>query len=261
MFRDFTTPLVVQMANQDGAVIYTRAIDLRTLTSPDRLVLVLSEEPALDSLAGVAPGKARVVYITLDELPERWEALDAVDLMAFRNFSFGTLKPDHLHALQQWLARGGHLLITAGPNWVHYTHPALRELIAVKVGGLVEITTLAPLEALAGVPSPGEVRVPILRTEAQSGSILAATEEHALVISQRRGRGEVVFVTFDPGRAPLAGWDGPLPCGERCFDWRKPPIIGNCAGNCARLSKRPGLHRPCNCRCFPFLRICCWRCS
>jgi hypothetical protein len=208
MFRDFTTPLMVQMANQDGTVIYNRAIDLRTLTSPDRLVLVLSDEPALDSLAGVAPGKARVVYITLEELPERWEALDAVDLMAFRNFSLGSLKPDHLHALQQWMARGGHLLITAGPNWVHYTHPALRELIAVKVWGLVEITTLASLEALAGVPSPGEVRMPILRAEATGGSIVAATEEHPLVISQKRGRGEVVFVTFDPGRAPLAGWDG-----------------------------------------------------
>jgi hypothetical protein len=208
MFRDFTTPLVVRLASQDGMVMYTRAIDLRTLTSPDRLILVLSDEPALDSLAGVAPGKARVVYLSLDELPLRWDALDAVDVIAFRNLSPAALKPDHLQALRQWIARGGRFLVTAGPNWVHYTHPALRELVPVKVEGLVEITTLAPLEALAGVPSPDEVKVPILRTEVLSGTILAATEEHALVIRQERGRGEVVFVTFDPGRAPLVGWDG-----------------------------------------------------
>jgi hypothetical protein len=223
MFRDFTTPLVVQLTNQDGMVVYTRAIDLHTLTSPDRLVLVLSDEPALDSLAGVAPGKARVVYLTLDELPVAWEAFDAVDLIAFRNLSLAALKPDHLQALEQWVARGGRLLVTAGPNWVHYTHPALRALVPVKVGGLVEITTLAPLTALTGVPSPEAVKVPILRTEVLGGTVLAASEEHALIIRQGKGRGEVVFVTFDPGRAPLVGWDGTPALWRTLFRLDQPP--------------------------------------
>src|SRR5919204_591099 len=88
----------------------TRAIDLRSLTSPDRLVLAFSNEAALDSLAGVAPGKARVVYLSLDELPARWDALDAVDLIALCNLSLAPLRPEQLQALQQWLAHGVHLL-------------------------------------------------------------------------------------------------------------------------------------------------------
>jgi hypothetical protein len=208
MFRDFTHPLVVKLTDQLETVLYTRAIDLRTLSSPDRLVLVLSNEPALDSLVGVAPGKAQVVYVSLDELPGRWDALDAVDLIALRNLSLGPLRPEQFQALQQWLARGGRLLVTGGPSWTHYTHPYLRELLPVKVTGMVEIGTLQPLGSLVSVDTPEDVRMPILRTEAINGTILARTEDHALLISQKHGRGEVVFAAFDPGRAPFTSWSG-----------------------------------------------------
>ncbi|HEX9869182.1 MAG TPA: hypothetical protein VGC99_11405, partial [Candidatus Tectomicrobia bacterium] len=208
MFRDFTHPLVIRLTDQSGLTVYTREIDLRTLTSPDRLILAFSNEPVLDSLAGVSPGKARVVYQNLDELPGRWDALDAVDLIALRNLSLAPLRPEQMQALQQWVARGGYLLVTGGPNWTHYTHPYWRELIPLTVTGMVEVTTLQPLEPLVGVSSPEDIRLSILHTEAINGNILARTDEHALLIAQKRGRGEVVFVAFDPGRAPLTAWDG-----------------------------------------------------
>ena len=208
MFRGFTHPLVIRLTDQSGISVYTREIDLRTLSSPDRLILVFSNEPALDSLASVAPGKARVVYQNLDELPARWDALDAVDLIALRNLSLAPLRPEQMQALQQWVARGGRLLVTGGPNWTHYTHPFWRELMPLKVTGMVEVTTLQPLESLVGVRAPEDIRLSILRTDAINGKILAQTEDHALLITQKRGRGEVVFAAFDPGRAPLTAWDG-----------------------------------------------------
>jgi hypothetical protein len=208
MFRGFTHPLVIRLTDQSGVSVYTREIDLRSLSSPDRLIVVFSNEPALDSLASVAPGKARVVYQNLDELPARWDALDAVDLIALRNLSLAPLRPEQMQALQQWVARGGRLLVTGGPNWTHYTHPALRELVPLKVTGMVEIGTLEPLESLVGVRIPEDTRLSILRTEGITGTVLAGTEDQALLIVQKRGRGEVVFAAFDPGRAPLTAWDG-----------------------------------------------------
>jgi hypothetical protein len=208
MFRGFTHPLVIRLTDQSGMSVYTREIDLRTLNSPDRLVLVYSNEPVLDSLAGVAPGKARVVYQNLDELPARWDALDAVDLIALRNLSLAPLRPEQMQALQHWVARGGRLLVTGGPNWTHYIHPFWRELVPLKVTGMVEVTTLRSLEPLVGVGTPEDIRLPILRTEAIRGEILARTEDHALLVAQKRGRGEVVFAAFDPGRAPLTAWEG-----------------------------------------------------
>lgn len=208
MFRDFAHPLLIRLTTQTGMDLYTHEVDLRTLMSPDRLVLVFSDDPALDSLASVAPGKARVVYLSLEELPGRWEALDAVDLIAFRNVSLGAVRPEQMRALRLWMARGGRLLITGGPNWTYYTHPALRELVPIKVTGMVEITTLQPLEALAERASPASVRLPILRAESMGGNVLAQAEGHALIIEQRQGRGEAVFMALDPGRAPLTAWDG-----------------------------------------------------
>ena len=208
MFRGFTHPLVIRLTDQSGMSVYTREIDLRTLSSPDRLILVFSNEPALDSLASVAPGKARVVYQNVDELPARWDALDAVDLIALRNLSLAPLRPEQMQALQQWVARGGRLLVTGGPNWTHYTHPIWRELMPLKVTGMVEVTTLQPLESLVGVRAPEDIRLSILRTDTINGRILAQTEDHALLITQKRGRGEVVFAAFDPGRAPFTAWDG-----------------------------------------------------
>jgi hypothetical protein len=223
MFRDFTHPLVIRLTDQAGTTVYSHEIDLRSLASPDRLVLVLSNEPALDSLAGIAPGKARVVYLDLDELPTRWDALDAVDLIALRNLSLAPLRPEQLQALQQWVARGGRLLVTGGPYWTHYTHPYWRELVPLKVVGMAEVTTLLPLRALVGVDTPEDVRVPILHTEAINGHILARTEEHALLIAQKRGRGEVVFAAFDPGRAPFTAWAGMAILWQRLFRLDEPP--------------------------------------
>ena len=208
MFRDFAHPLLIRLTDQAGAGLYSREVDLRTLMSPDRLVLAFSDDPALDSLAGVAPGKARVVYLSLDELPGRWEALDAADLIAFRNVSLGALWPEQMRALKLWLARGGRLLITGGPNWTSYTHPALRELVPVKVTGMVEVTTLQALEPLADMASLTGGRFPILRAEPMGGNVLAEAEGHALITRQRQGRGEAVFMALDPGRAPLSAWDG-----------------------------------------------------
>jgi hypothetical protein len=223
MFRDFTHPLVIRLTDQLGSTVYTHEIDLRTLTSPDRLILVFSDEPALDSLAAIAPGKARVVYLGLDELPMRWDALDAVDVIALRNLSLAPLRPEQLQALQQWVARGGRLLVTGGPYWTHYMHPYWRELVPLKVTGMAEITTLQPLGSLVGVDVPEDVRVPILRTEAIQGNILARTEEHALLLAQKRGRGEVVFAAFDPGRAPLTAWAGTAMLWNRLFRLDEPP--------------------------------------
>jgi hypothetical protein len=217
MFRDFTHPLVIRLTDQAGISVYTREVDLRTLTSPDRLILVFSSEPTLDSLAGVAPGKARVVYQNLDELPGRWDALDAVDLITLRNLSLAPLRPEQMQALQQWVARGGRLLVTGGPNWTHYTHPYWRELVPLRVTGMAEVTTLQPLASLVGASVLEDVRLSILRTEAISGNIVARTEDHALLIAQKRGRGEVVFAAFDPGRAPLIGWDGTPMLWKRLF--------------------------------------------
>src|SRR5919198_5235311 len=55
MFRDFAHPLLIRLTTPAGAALYAHEIDLRTLMSPDRLVVVLSDDPALDSLAAVAP--------------------------------------------------------------------------------------------------------------------------------------------------------------------------------------------------------------
>jgi hypothetical protein len=223
MFRDFTHPLAIRLTDRDGAVVYSRDIDLRTLTSPERLVLALSDEPALDSLAAIAPGKARVVYLTLEEFPGRWDALDAVDVIAVRNLSLAPLRPEQLQALQQWVARGGRLLLTGGPHWTHYVHPTWRELAGVKVTGLAEAATLQPLAALAGVAAPADVRVPMLRAEPLGGEIVAHLAGQPLVVRQKSGRGAIVFVAFDPGRAPFTAWEGTAALWQALFRLEEAP--------------------------------------
>jgi hypothetical protein len=76
------------------------------------------------------------------------------------------------------------------------------------VTGLVEVASLRSLEPLAGVVSPAEMRLPILRAEVTGGEILAQEADLPLVVERSRGRGAVVFAAFDPGRAPFTSWDG-----------------------------------------------------
>lgn len=79
----------------------------------DGVVAALTREPAgLEFLTGME-GKRRPAYITEAELPVRWQAYDAVDLLVLRDLESRVVLPAQERALAEWIAQGGRLLVVA----------------------------------------------------------------------------------------------------------------------------------------------------
>ncbi|HLA24026.1 MAG TPA: hypothetical protein VJ206_01405 [bacterium] len=70
------------------------------------------EAAGLEFLAGTE-GKRQPTYITEAELPVRWQAYDAVDLLVLRDLDPRVVLPAQERALTEWIAQGGRLLVVA----------------------------------------------------------------------------------------------------------------------------------------------------
>jgi hypothetical protein len=100
---------------------------------PDRvvegIVAALTHEAAgLEFVTGTE-GKRRPAYITEDDLPVRWQAYDAVDLLIVRDLDPRGVLPAQARALEEWVRQGGRLLIVAPERLNLAEAPWLRALL------------------------------------------------------------------------------------------------------------------------------------
>jgi len=153
------------------------------------------------------PGEtAYVAYITLDQLPAAGPAWDGLDLLVLNDVDTATLTPAQLSALRGWLAAGGHLVVTGGPNW-RKTSAALDDLLPVSISGSASVYDLSALSELTGATISGEPFVVAQGTVAD-GRTLLASDNLPLLVRRDEGLGQVDWLALDLALAPLRDWAG-----------------------------------------------------
>jgi hypothetical protein len=203
----------VTAATGSGAlvVLCSRQLDLREATVNERIVVVVSGELSLDSLATAlsADGApARVVYPHPETLPDASAGWDAVDLAVIRDTSFHRLRSSQVEALRSWVADGGILVLAGGTAIPQVASPGLDALSPVAVTGLAELTGLPSLARLARTQAP-RGRLVIATALARAGAAVLASEGDLPIVATRRlGDGTVAFLAFDPADRLMSEWPG-----------------------------------------------------
>lgn len=151
----------------------------------------------------------------LDELPDSWFALDAVETIAL-----ATSDPATLHMLQgtktsvlrQWVEQGGHLIISLGENWPDAAK-TLGDLLPARpteILTLSELSDLGAIESFAGNvsrPIRPPLRVVKLEDVDQRGATtLAAISSTPLVVRAPFGFGRITLTGVDVARPPMQDW-------------------------------------------------------
>lgn len=93
----------------------------------------------LDSQQGGTIGKVnnRVVrFLSPQELPRRWQGLEAVDAIAWDDADSSVLSQQQIDALINWVKSGGRLLITSGKNWQNLSSSPLASVLPVSITGV-----------------------------------------------------------------------------------------------------------------------------
>ncbi|MCC6801439.1 MAG: hypothetical protein IT319_01045, partial [Anaerolineae bacterium] len=177
----------------------------------DRLNVVISDSPigAVD-LSSIHAGNNNGYQAewTIANLPED-NALDSVNLILLTDVDSGAIGSGQYQTLTDWIASGGHLIVTGGQNW-QATAAGVADLLPLTPSGSREIGGLQPLadwlRADADLSAQTVVATGTLTADAQV--FAAAADGTPLLVRRTYGAGVIDYLTADPNNAPLRGWDG-----------------------------------------------------
>jgi hypothetical protein len=199
-------PLVIR-ALSDGVERARVEIDLRTRSIAERMVLVLSRDADLDYLSAGSGRSMRVLYPHPELLPVHWSGYDAVTAVVLHGISLERLTASQFEALHKWIAQGGTLAVSGGPDYASLRRPRLAALLPGLPVGLTRIED----EALqAAFSSSLDVSRPVYvhRLDDYRGSARLRAGTHPLIVERALGLGRVLFLTFDVASHPFDRWDG-----------------------------------------------------
>ncbi len=199
-------PLVIRV-HAGGRELARTEVDLRTRFAAQRLVLVLSRDADLDYLNDDGADGLRVLYPHPESLPVHWRGYDAVAAIVVHGVSLEPLSASQFEALQKWIAQGGILAVSGGPDYALLRSPRLAALLP---GLPLGMTRLDPGALRRAFPASLDVSRPvhINRLDDFRGRALLRAGEAALIAERVLGLGRVLYLTFDVAGFPFDRWDG-----------------------------------------------------
>ncbi|MFO0831331.1 MAG: hypothetical protein U0637_05735 [Phycisphaerales bacterium] len=151
-----------------------------------------------------------VIHMTLDDVPDRWMGLAAMDTLVWASGDISQLRLEKARAIREWVERGGHLVIilpTVGQAW---TTPGANELFPLLPSVIVdreETADYRPYRPLItadrksnGYPDTGVLhtfRATPQAAQADATPILCGPDGGCVAVRKLVGAGAVTMIGLD----------------------------------------------------------------
>jgi hypothetical protein len=199
-------PLVIRVRSGERELARAE-VHLRTRFAAERLLLVLSRDADLDYLNDGAANGLRVLYPHPELLPVHWRGYDAVAAIVVHGVSLERLSDGQFDALHKWIAQGGILAVSGGPDYALLRSPRLSALLPGVPLGMTRIDGGVLQRAFsASLDVSRPVHVNRLGAFRGRASLRAGTVP--LIVERAHGLGRVLYLTFDVSGYPFDRWDG-----------------------------------------------------
>lgn len=199
-------PVDVFLRTADTLLVQQR-LDLRDTLSAEHVIVGLSRDLGLDFLATTFQRHTRVAYLPLSELPRDWSGYDSVTAVVMKGISLQGATDRQWTALQQWIIRGGTLVVAGDSQYTLLQEPRLQSVLPVQVLGTQQLDGLPLFAAHYGVPLPATPLVAV-QSRLTHGQVLVGTPEAPFLAERTFGKGRVVFLAVDYAAQPLVTWQG-----------------------------------------------------
>ena len=133
-----------------------------------------------------------------DKMVENWEALQSLDIIIINNYNTEILTGQENKALEEWVNKGGLLLVGTGAN---------HEKTLKGLGGLnyIQVTELDEINEINGdIIEP----LNIIQGIKKSGDEILIQDNKVLVYNKSTGLGNIIITGFDLGLNPFLQWEG-----------------------------------------------------
>jgi hypothetical protein len=204
--QELSHPLVIRV-HSSGQELARTQVDMRTRFAAERLLLVLSRDADLDYLNEGGADGLRVLYPHPELLPVHWRGYDAVAAVVVHGVSLERLSTSQFEALHKWVAQGGILAVSGGPNYALLRSPRLAALLPSQPLGMTRIDGDA-LQSAFSTTLDVSRPVHVNRLGALRGRALLHAGAVPLIVERTLGYGRVVYLTFDVTSYPFDRWDG-----------------------------------------------------
>lgn len=165
---------------QGGREVARREIVPTSARTVEKVVAALTEDAAgLEFLSGL-PRKVGGVYLSEEDLPERWQTYGGIEWLVIRDLDDRRVLPPQRHAIRQWVEQGGRLLVTGSDPRLHASW--LSDLLPATIRGTGQAP---PTGALSGVAGPIEIAL----VDPRPGASVSPTVGPPLMVRWRHGRG------------------------------------------------------------------------
>lgn len=141
-----------------------------------------------------------------EQLPDTAYGYNTLDtLIVNGDYSVGDAKNQ---AIRNWVASGGHLVISVGGDHADYEKSEFAKWIPVRIVGTSRVRELSSLELYAAVRSRIRGVASAAQIEIETGEVLATSLDGPLLVRVPYGLGVVTFLALDLKTSPLVNWDG-----------------------------------------------------
>ena len=221
--------VTVKLLDSSGHTVGSQTAALTPLMPGDVLIGILSDQSTGFGSLSTVPlpnqgGSVVLEFLNANTLPTMVAALKNFNLIVLDNFTTTNLSAIQLSALQNWVKRGGSLILVGGPEWHRTLGTLPAGLVPIKLSGSTTIpagTVLLP----PGGPSalqPGQNSIPVTLqapvsisaatsiSQANDGKneVILASHTSPLIVQAYLEQGTIIYLAFDPTLEPILGWQG-----------------------------------------------------
>ena len=207
LLDSFSRPLVIRVTT-GGREVTRRTVDLRRRFTEGHLIVVLSRDADLDYMNDGGGENLRVVYPHPELLPDKWQGYDGVTAVVLHGHSLEHLSPRQYEALKKWLAEGGRLIVSGGPDYSLLRTLRLAALLPAKPVGLVSLLDGVSVSKAFGRSLTATRPFTVNQVTSTSGSTVYQADDTPLVIQKHQGLGRIFYFTFDIAAYPFDRWSG-----------------------------------------------------
>lgn len=196
----------------------------------------------VDMESSVTKAEGVLIPLTGEDMPENLKLMKGFDILIISNFDTGSLSGEQLGVLEKWVEDGGTLVIGTGAGWKKAYEALPEALKKFSVTGALSEAPPAELSEFSGTSLPDNgINMDIVTgslgfeykepenpetEEDEEGTASEAAEQEQMFYSANIDEvimgnaelplavkyihqgGRILFLAFDPGMEPIAGWEG-----------------------------------------------------
>jgi hypothetical protein len=189
----------------------TPSIDTVLLQDGTVRVGILARDPdTLNFLALLAQKGYQVQTLPLkaEQLPAGGMALDQLDALVVNDFASDALKPEQTKTVDDWVKRGGLLVLAGGAGYMKSAGP-FEAMSPVQYKGTSQLSSLGQLAQLGGKPIElGQNSFTVSTADLRDGRSVVVENGIPLLATRSYGAGQVWYAAYDLALAPVAAWPG-----------------------------------------------------